>query len=384
MQFALARARRAIELPSNAGSSQSQKSIVDKRHVMNDKAKQASKIWTDLDIDAPGKQTGFLWLPLAVHDRSGDDAGYNCEPIPIVTLRNGEGPSVLLMAGNHGNEYEGQIILMKLIRTLKVEDVRGRLIILPAANAPAVRGDRRNSPLDDGNLNRQFPGDPSGGPTAMIAHFIESVILPRVEYVIDLHSGSLTAEYLPCAVVARPPNPDHLEEALTRLRVFGMPVGMIIEHSTGGDGALIGACRRQGVKHLSTELGGGGDVNRAAVEMAEHGLARLLHHIGATSRALTDRRAPDCRFVARVPSRDYVYADSSERGLFEPLVGLNDTVEAGQVVGRIHFTTTPWRDPEPVITRTDGLVLTRRIPARTGRGDCVFALGRDWSPAGTN
>ncbi|MDA9408879.1 succinylglutamate desuccinylase/aspartoacylase family protein [Bradyrhizobium sp. CCBAU 45384] len=348
---------------------------------MGPQTQQSSKIWTTIDIDAPGKQAGFLMLPLAVHDRSGDDAGYNCEPIPIVTIRNGEGPSVLLMAGNHGNEYEGQIILMKLIRALRCEDVRGRLIVLPGANAPAVRTDRRNSPLDDGNLNRHFPGGPSGGPTSMIAHYIESELLPRVEYVVDLHSGSLTFEYLPCAVVARPTGSDDLNEALTRLRVFGMPIGMIIEHSTGGDGALIGACRRQGVKHLSTELGGGGSVAPRAIEMAEHGLARLLHHVGATSRPLPHWPPPECRLLKRVSSRDYVYADAAERGLFEPLVGLNDTVCEGQVVGNIHFTSTPWRDAEPVIAKADGVVLTRRIPARTGRGDCVFALGRDWVPS---
>ncbi|TWB87254.1 hypothetical protein FBZ93_12235 [Bradyrhizobium macuxiense] len=346
---------------------------------MKQSTKQASKIWTDLDLDAPGKQVGYLRLPLAVHDRSGDDTGYNYEPIPIVTIRNSEGPSVLLMAGNHGNEYEGQVILMNLIRSLRHEDVRGRLLILPGANAPAVRADRRNSPLDDGNLNRQFPGDPDGGPTSMIAHFIESELLPRVNYAFDLHSGSLSTEYLPCAVVAQPSDPDRLDAVVSLLRVFGMPTGMVIDHSTGGDRALIGACRRQGVQHLSTELGGGGWVNASAVEMAEHGLARLLHHIGTTIRPLTDRSPSECRVVHRVPTPDYIYADTSERGLFEPLVGLGDDVVAGQLVGRIHFTTSPWREPERVVVKTGGIVLTRRIPARTGRGDCLFALGRDWS-----
>lgn len=341
-------------------------------------SQRPSKIWTDLDLEAVGKQVGYFRLPLAVHDRSGDDVGYNYEPIPIITIRNGEGPGVLLMAGNHGNEYEGQIILMKVIRALRTEDVRGRLFILPAANAPAVRADRRTSPLDDGNLNRFFPGEPDGSPTSMIAHLIENELLPRVDYAIDLHSGSLSAEYLPCAVVARPPQPDELEDALTRIRVFGMPIGMVIEHSTGGDGALIGACRRQHVKHLSTELGGGGTVLPFAMEMAEHGVYRLLHHIGVTTRLLTDRAPSECRLLRRVPARDYIYADTSERGLFEPLVALGDNVAPDQVVGRIHFTSTPWREPEPVVAKSEGIVLCRRIPARTGRGDCVFVLGRDW------
>ncbi|UCI31727.1 succinylglutamate desuccinylase/aspartoacylase family protein [Mesorhizobium sp. B4-1-4] len=339
-----------------------------------------TKIWTEIDIDAVGKQVGYFRLPLAVHDRSGDDASYNYEPIPIVTIRNGVGPSVLLMAGNHGNEYEGQVLLMKLIRLLEPKDIRGRIIILPAANAPAVRADRRNSPIDDGNLNRQFPGDANGSPTAMIAHLIESEILPRVQYAFDFHSGSLSAEYLPVGVIARSPDPARFAHSLDYLKAFGMPVSMVIQHSTGGDGALIGACRRAGVYHLSTELGGGGTILPDAVSLAEHGLARLLHHIGILSEPMTEQAAPSTRILHRVPAANYIYAANTERGLFEPIVKLGEEIRAGQVVGRIHFTTVPWREPEPVIATAGGVVLCRRIPARTGLGDCLFALGRDWDP----
>ena len=38
---------------------------------------------------------------------------------------------------------------------------------------------RRTSPIDDGNLNRSFPGDADGTITEQIAYFIEHVLLPR-------------------------------------------------------------------------------------------------------------------------------------------------------------------------------------------------------------
>jgi predicted deacylase len=38
----------------------------------------------------------------------------------------------------------------------------------------------RTSPLDEGNLNRSFPGDPYGGPTAQIADYIESVLTSSI------------------------------------------------------------------------------------------------------------------------------------------------------------------------------------------------------------
>ncbi|RUV26474.1 succinylglutamate desuccinylase/aspartoacylase family protein [Mesorhizobium sp. M5C.F.Ca.IN.020.32.2.1] len=337
-----------------------------------------SKIWTDIDLDAEGKICGYFRLPLAAHDKSGDDAGYSYEPIPVVTVRNGEGPRVLLMAGNHGNEYEGQILLMKLIRRLEPKDIRGQIIFLPAANAPAVRADARISPLDDGNLNRHFPGDPNGSPTAMIAHLIECEILPRVEYAFDFHSGSSSMEYTPCGAIARSDDPDRFNHSLSYLKAFGMPTSMIIENSTGGDGAMIGACRRAGVFHMSTELGGGSTVSLDNLTLAERGLERLLRHVGVLSGPNTAEPEPETRIVHRVPSRDYVYSDSTQTGLFEPLVKLGEAVADGQIVGRIHYTNAPWKAQEPVYSRSAGIVMCRRVPARTRLGDCVFALARDW------
>jgi uncharacterized protein len=71
----------------------------------------------------------------------------------------------------------------------------------------------------------------------------------------------------------------------------------------------------------------------------------------------------------------YVYA--SDGGLFEPLVDLGAEVKAGQPAARIHFHHTPWREPDLVVFKRDGLVLCKRVPARCERGDCLFHLATD-------
>ncbi|MFE2449201.1 succinylglutamate desuccinylase/aspartoacylase family protein [Streptomyces melanosporofaciens] len=337
-----------------------------------------TRIFTDIDLDAEGESRGYLRLPLAVHTTSDGDAGYGYTGIPIVSLRNGDGPTVLLMAGNHGNEYEGQVVVMRLLQRLRAADLTGQLIVLPAANAPAVAADRRTSPLDGGNLNRNFPGRPDGQPTEMIAHFIETHLLPRAQYAFDLHSGGKSIEYLPVAVVARSDDSDRFAASLDMLKAFGMPTSMIIDHSTGGDAALIGACRRVGVSHLSTELGGGASVGREEVRLAEHGVLRLLHHVGLLRAPLTTEPPATTTMLHRTPAHEYIYAGCTERGLFEPLVSLGDSVHRDQVVGLIRYTTAPWREPDPVVSASEGVVLARRVPARTGLGDCVFVLGRPW------
>jgi predicted deacylase len=145
-------------------------------------ARSQSRLTAEIDFDRDGKQHGFIRLPYSVHR-----SAYGWIPIPVACIKNGDGPRVLLMAGNHGDEYEGQVALGKLIRSLEAEEVRGRIIILPSANFPAAMAGSRTSPLDEGNLNRSFPGDPYGGPTAQIANYIESVLLPRVLTITSMH-----------------------------------------------------------------------------------------------------------------------------------------------------------------------------------------------------
>ena len=89
------------------------------------------------------------------------------------------------------------------------------------------------------------------------------------------------------------------------------------------------------------------------------------------------------RFPAPTPTRltdlgenDY-YVYASDGGLFEPLVDLGDMVAVDQPAARIHFHHTPWREPEVLRFKRDGLVLCKRIPARCERGDCLFHLATD-------
>src|SRR5713101_4340778 len=101
-----------------------------------------SRLSPEIDLNGAGKETGFLRLPYSVHR-----SAYGWIPIPIARISNpggnGRGPRILLMAGNHGDEYEGQVALGRLIRTLEPSEVRGQIIILPSANFPAAMAGSR-------------------------------------------------------------------------------------------------------------------------------------------------------------------------------------------------------------------------------------------------
>jgi predicted deacylase len=63
-----------------------------------------------------------------------------------------------------------------------------------------------------------------------------------------------------------------------------------------------------------------------------------------------------------------------DNGVFEPLVELGDSVEAGQPAARLHTPETPWAEPVLVTFPKGGFVLAKRVPGRTVRGDCLFQL----------
>jgi uncharacterized protein len=331
-----------------------------------------SRLTPEFDLfDVTGKRTGFVRLPHSVHR-----SAYGFIPIPTAVIARGDGPTVLLMAGNHGDEYEGQVALGNLIRSLRPDEVAGRIIVLPCANFPAAMAGTRTSPIDDGNLNRSFPGGPDGGVTEQIAWFIEQTVLSRVDALLDLHSGGSSLAYVPAALARRSDDPAAMAETVALLREFGAPIAYVTDTPQGADRTSSAAAARKGVRHLGTELGGGGQVSAAALRVCEAGLRRVLHRLGVLHSPHPEA-APPTRLLA-VKGADY-FVHAPEDGLFEPLVELGDTVQAGQPAARIHCHATPWREPAVASFERGGVVICKRVPALSRRGDCLFHLGTDWA-----
>ena len=138
------------------------------------------------------------------------------------------------MAGNHGDEYEGQIILSKLIRRIDPTEIAGRLIVLPMANFPAAQAGLRTSPIDEGNLNRSFPGASRGTPTEAIAHFIESVLLAEADYLFDLHSGGSSLVYLPSMLMPWEDEDPRNAERRALLEAFALPYALFLGRDAEG------------------------------------------------------------------------------------------------------------------------------------------------------
>ena len=250
-----------------------------------------SLIWTEVDYDKPGKHVGWLNLPHSV-----TRSAYGVIQIPIAVISHGTGPTILLMAGNHGDEYEGQIALVRFIRAVDPGAVQGRIIVLPAANLPAALAGTRTSPIDDGNLNRSFPGEPDRGPTAAIAHYIDGVLYPIADALHDFHAGGSSLHYLTFASTRLSGDPDLDRRALAALKAFAPPLAQVWA-ATPDPRLSHAAANVRKVVALGGEFGGAGDVAIEGIELIEAGMRRFLAHFEVMELPKDAPAPPATRFV---------------------------------------------------------------------------------------
>ncbi len=325
-----------------------------------------TQITATVDFGADGKQIGWLRVPHSV-----TRSAYGTLPVPIAIIGNGTGPRVMLSAGNHGDEYEGQVVLTRLIQQLQPADIQGRLMILPALNLPAVLAATRVSPLDAGNLNRAFPGDPDGGPTWKIADYVEQVLLPKVEVVADFHGGGASLDYRPHASTHFSPDApaEHRQRCLDIVTKLGVPHVMVFSRRPNGVG-LPDAAIRQGVVSIGGEYGGMASVSRPGVQLVQQAVDRLLACLGMKGQLPEELPEPQKLHVSG--PNTHVYAP--EPGLFEPATDLGDSVTAGDLCGYVLCPENPGRAPVAVHFAGAGAVVCKRHPGRVEAGDCVAHL----------
>ncbi len=324
------------------------------------------RIVATVDYQRPGKQSGRLIIP-----HSTDRSGWGSLLMPICVIGNADGPTVLFTGGNHGDEYEGPLALLKLARELQPERLRGRVIILPGLNFPALLAGTRLSPIDGRNMNRVFPGRHDGSVTEMIADYVYRALLPMADAVVDLHSGGSSMIFSPCAVVHRLDDAQQMRATLAAGQAFGAPILLLLRELDSA-GMLDGAVEDLGKVFVSTELGGGGFVTPRTLAIAERGVHNILGHFGILE---GEPAGETSRLMETPPEGAYEMALSD--GLYEPLYEVGEPVRADGVLGRIHDPHHPDQAAREVRAAIAGLLITRAGRGWVRRGDTIAVLATD-------
>jgi N-alpha-acetyl-L-2,4-diaminobutyrate deacetylase len=113
----------------------------------------------------------------------------------------------------------------------------------------------------------------------MLAHFVDSNILPHVDASIDLHTAGHSAECVPSTNMHYLPDPAMHEKTLAAAAAFGAPFNVVFWGVDEG-ATLTSSVERRKIVSLVTEIGGWGRVSVEGLRIGERGVRNMLKHLG--------------------------------------------------------------------------------------------------------
>ena len=274
--------------------------------------------------------------------------------LPATLFSDGQAhPRMALVAGQHGNEWNGPWVLHQLAKELNPTNIHGTLLILPLANPLAFNEGRRVSSVDHIDLNRTFGRTRARKPTEHLGVLLWKAVFSQADFLIDLHSGG-PGEYLPFAVT-----PEGRDLALAR--ALNLP----FVHTPKGTkpGFLVHACQDAGIRAVLVEFGGGRSLDRSYHERVKEGLKNALRFAGVLSGE--EATGPEAHIF-----RQKHIIPAPAAGFFEPAVRLGQRIHAGDTVG----TVTPLLAEQSIAVPSphEGFVIyLRREPVVAGQESLV-------------
>ncbi len=322
-----------------------------------------SPITPTIEFDKDGVQHGFLKLP-----RSHDGSAWGSIMIPLTVAKNGEGPTILFTGANHGDEYEGPIALYDLAQTINANDLSGRVIIVPGMNYPAFQAGTRTSPIDGGNMNRVFPGSPTGTFTEKIADYFQRTLLPLADYVVDFHSGGKTLEFLPFCSAHVLNDKEQQTRCVAAMNAFNAPHSVMLLELDAAN-MYDTAAENMGKVLISTELAGGGSASASTIAIAKKGIRNILKHSGITTGEL---EVSDTLNLDMPDTNCFIFSEST--GLLELCVELGSEVKVNDLIGRVHNIERTGLVPMEYRAAIDGIFMGRHFPGLIAMGDVLGVI----------
>jgi predicted deacylase len=300
--------------------------------------------------------------------------------VSVIVLRGAmPGPTAVITANLHGDECTGLGVARRLDRWLRgLGELVGTVVLYPSCNPQGLTLLTRAVPVDDADLNRQFPGSSRGDWSARLAHALwTDIVGRRPDVLIDLHADAPSA--IPYVIVDRPVRRSgaarvglaarllELAEAtgLTVLREY--PDEVYVQFSL--DRSLAGAMvNLEGVPAITLEVGPRRHIDPVAVEVSFQATVGVLGALGMVPASAFEHPTRQSGVWRRASS-----PRARRAGLVEPLVTPGDSVRVGQVMARVFSLTGELQDE--VVAAEAGIVVSWVDAPWVAAGGVVGTLG---------
>ena len=198
------------------------------------------------------------------------------------------------------------------------------------------------------------------------------MLLPRVDAVIDLHSGGKASVFEPCVLASRCTDPALTHANFDLAKAFGLPLVWVLGENNDNR-SVNAAAARVGVPMIAAELGGGGNVTPEIVDAAETGLLQCMAYLGLFERE--DHPEPSQRRVEIASPFDTLYAPAD--GLFDRRVSAGQDVNTNDRAGHLRFPDDPGRPALDLTFPNSGFVLAHGNRGMVRRGDLLALVAQD-------
>jgi len=322
-----------------------------------------------VDFDTPGKRHYQLGFHL--------DSAWGYSLVPMTVIRgSSDGTGVAVIGGTHGNEYEGQIAVKRLCQTLKAEQFEGLAVLIPQLSETACRAGTRISPVDGVNMNRAFPGNAKGSLSYRIANFLKTAVFPRVQVVVDIHSGGREAVFPLCTSFHKLPDPVQFAEISRAARLFDTPFLFVYARQMGS-GLLTDEAEDDGMIAIGGEFGSGEGVNPEGVRHAYEGSLNVMRHYGLLKGSIVPIY-PGNRRQRLIQAPDlHDYRPCPRDGIWEPLAAPGEDVKQGQLLGWLHDFSNHTAPPLAIHAHREGVLIARYAAAVCSKGLTLFVIGEE-------
>lgn len=303
----------------------------------------------------PG-QSGTLELPVGALP-----SGTKIEINANIYRANEPGPTVLFLAGVHGDEINGVEIVRRCVTDGTFAAIQaGTVIAIPLLNVYGFINFSRDVP-DGKDVNRAFPGSTTGSLAARVAATLAKSVLPHLDFGIDFHTGGRGTYNYPQLRYT----PDD-EEAKLIGKAFAPPLLIASKPPTR---SLRKSAFAADVPILTYEGGENQRYDGLSIQMGTEGIRRLLCHHKMLPESMMPRPAGPIRTIVKSS-----WQRASRAGLFRWYKPSGHFVEKGEPIGVICDPRGILKDKRIKANRS-GYVIGHANAAVVSQGDALFHIG---------
>jgi predicted deacylase len=271
------------------------------------------------------------------------------------------GPTVLFLAGVHGDEINGVEIVRRCLASKTFDKISaGTVIAIPLLNVYGFNNFSRDVP-DGKDVNRSFPGTSTGSLASRIANGLSKNILPHLDLAVDFHTGGRgTYNFPQIRYNAEDTKAEHAA------KIFAPP--LILAKRAPAKSLRRSAMKNHQLTVLTFEGGENLRYDASSIDVGVAGIHRLL-----CDQQMMPAKAPE-PVKKTIALNQSVWTRAGRAGLFQWSKKSGFPVRKGEVIGII-------ADPQGVgadkriISPRDGVIIGHANSAVVSQGDALFHIG---------